>query len=115
MEQASAFLHTIPRRTLQGSRNYSLFLAYLATGRRNAEIRHLRWCDFENKNGMTSDGNGKVFYRWSGKGKDRRDECPMLLWNAILGFLKSAGRLNTIQSEDYIFTALNDNASRLPT
>ena len=34
----------------QGKRDYALFLAYLATGRRNSEIRSLRWGDFQRQN-----------------------------------------------------------------
>jgi site-specific recombinase XerD len=45
--ETRAFLHAIPRDTLQGLRDYALFLAYLATGRRNSEIRLLRWGNFE--------------------------------------------------------------------
>ena len=47
VDQARAFLHAIPRYTLQGMRDYALFLTYLATGRRNSEIRTLRYGDFE--------------------------------------------------------------------
>ena len=136
MDQARALLRVIPRTYPQGLRDYALFLAYLLTGRRNSEIRNLRWGDFESETlpspkscfefypeynegpgerfGRGAGGEGRVFYRWEGKGKSRRDVCPLSLWKAIIAFLKAADRLDTITPDDYIFTALNNNASRLP-
>ncbi|OGO69853.1 MAG: hypothetical protein A2Z49_09620 [Chloroflexi bacterium RBG_19FT_COMBO_56_12] len=121
-EEARALLWAIKRTTVQGLRDYALFLAYLATGRRNSEIRMLRWGDFE-RNG------GRIWYRWSGKGKDdMRNECPARLWEAIVEYLKAAGRLGKVseapdvpevpkegmRDEEYIFTALTNKAARLP-
>jgi site-specific recombinase XerD len=172
-EQARAFLQAIPRHTLQGLRDYALFLAYLATGRRNSELRLLRWSDFDlsqlnpTRGGSSSSagpayrmgdiqkaplpiaGEGqdirllpslqggaggrsggrspvtdtqspvtRVFYRWHGKGKTRRDECPLPVWRAIHDYLRAANRLKDdgtplIQPSDYLFTPLNDHAARL--
>jgi integrase len=107
-DEARAFLRAIKRSNVQGLRDYALFLAYLFTGRRNSEIRLLRWGDFE-FNG------GRVWYRWSGKGKkDKRNELPTPVWEAIKAYLKAAGRLETMKETDYIFTALSDRATRLP-
>ena len=55
-----------------------------------------------------------IFYRWSGKGKSRRDQCPQPVWIAINDFLCAADKLDTIQPENYIFTPLTDRAARLP-
>ncbi len=108
-DEARALLQAIKRTTVQGLRDYALFLTYLATGRRNSEVRNLRWGDFE-------DSGGRLYYRWSGKGKeDQRYEMPLRVWEAIKAWLKAAGRLETMQEEDYIFTALSDLAGRLPT
>ncbi len=41
--EARALLRAIKRNTLQGMRDYALFLTYLFTGRRNSEIRLLKW------------------------------------------------------------------------
>jgi integrase/recombinase XerD len=121
-DEARALLAAIPRHTLQGKRDYALFLAYLATGRRNSEIRLLRWCDFE-FGSISIDKTlpeGKVFYRWTGKGKLRRDECPLILWDAIQSYLHAANRLSKGAGPlrplptDYIFIPLNDHASRFP-
>ena len=103
----------------------------MITGRRNSEIRTLKWGDFEVETlpssklncveplsavepGDGAGGEGKVWYRWNGKGKERRDECPHSLWKAINAYLNAADRLETITPDDYIFVALNNNASRLP-
>ncbi len=38
----------------------------------------------------------------------------MPAWEAIRAYLKAAGRLENIQPEDFIFTALTNRAARLP-
>jgi len=122
VDQARAFLHTIPRYTLQGMRDYALFLTYLATGRRNSEIRTLRYGDIEscperNEGSLPSSrfgAEGRIWFRWNGKGRQRRDELPQSVWTAILDFLKSSDRLDSISPSDCIFTALNDSARHLP-
>jgi len=118
--EARALLQAIPRDTMQGLRDYALFLCYLATGRRNSEVRTLKWEAFEGAGdgerqfGERQAGE-RVWYRWSGKGKsDKRYECPLPVWQAIHAYLKAAGRLEGIRSDDFIFTALSDHAARLP-
>lgn len=107
-EQARALLDCINRESVQGSRDYALFLMFLATGRRSAEIRQLRWGDF------STDG-GRWFYRWVGKGrKGGVRECPVEVWEAIVVWLNRSGRLVHMQDEDYIFTAISRSATRLP-
>jgi integrase len=105
-------LQAIPRHTVQGQRDYALFLFYLCTGRRSAEVRHLRWGDFSTDSGAT-------WYTWGRRnGHDghgqRRAECPPQAWDAILAYLGAAGRLATIQPPDYVFTALGNAATHLP-
>jgi site-specific recombinase XerD len=108
-DEARALLQAIKRTTVQGLRDYALFLTYLATGRRNSEVRNLKWGDFQ-------DSGGRLYYRWSGKGKeDQRFEMPLRVWQAIEAWLKAAGRLSTMQDGDYIFTAISELAGRLPT
>src|SRR3990167_2942236 len=121
--EARALLRAIPRNTVQGLLDYALFLFYLATGRRNSEVRTLKCEAFEGsgdgENGGRQFGGrqfgGRVWYRWSGKGKsDKRYECPLPVWQAINAYLKAAGRLESIRSDEFIFTALSDHAARLP-
>lgn len=136
-EQARALLRSIPRHTLQGKRDYALFLAYLATGRRNSEIRLLRWGDFEpefiptpahpDRQSITYphlpshlqpplnlERTLRVYYRWTGKGKSRRDECPRHLWYALLEYLNTSPRKGSINHDSYLFTPLNTSAAHLP-
>jgi site-specific recombinase XerD len=107
IEETRAFLRAIPRYTVQGKRDYALFLTYLATGRRNSEIRNLKWGDFDRKGSVQ-------YFSWKGKRKQRRDEFPAIVWHAVSGFLKAASRLEGITPDDYIFTPLTDRATRLP-
>src|SRR3990172_44780 len=107
-EEARALLEAIPQDSVRGKRDYALILFYLATGRRNSEVRNLRWGDFEER-------DGGIWYRWSGKGKrNKLYECPRTAWEAIKAYLAAAGRLESIQDQDYIFTALSERARRLP-
>lgn len=88
-------------------RNYALFLIYLATGRRNSEIRNLRWGDIDQV-------GEQIFYRWSGKGKeDQRYELPSAVYKAIVAWMKDSGRWPA-NDGDYIFIAQNKQAARLP-
>lgn len=108
MEEVRALLSSIKRNTVIGLRDFALILTYLATGRRNTEARSLKFGDIETN-------GGRVWYRWSGKGKkDERFEMPPEVWEAIKTWLKEAGRLETMQEDDYLFTATTDRASRLP-
>lgn len=107
VEQVRAILRSPDRRTVRGKRDYALLLFFIATGRRNSEVRRLRWGDFD-------EVGGRVFYHWSGKGKERRDELPRVVWEAILDYLRAAGRM-PMEDGDFIFTALSDVATRLPT
>ena len=107
-DETRALLRAIKRNSTQGLRDYALYLTYLFTGRRNSEVRLLRWGDFE-------PNAGRMWYRWSGKGKkDQRFEIPMPAWEAIKAYLKAAGRLEKMEKADYIFTALSNRATRLP-
>lgn len=108
-DEVRSLLRAIKRVTVQGLRDYAMFLCYLSTGRRNSEIRMLKWGDF-------SKAGNRINYRWSGKGtKDAKNELPGRAYEAILAYLKAAGRLETMLDDEYIFTALTNRATRLPT
>jgi site-specific recombinase XerD len=107
-DQAGALLRAIDRDTVQGSRDYALFLTFLATGRRSSEIRLLKWRDF------VVDGQ-VCFYAWRGKGKKGGTrELPWECWQAMVDWLNRSGRLEHMGEEDYIFTAISEAGSRLP-
>lgn len=92
---------------MRGKQHYALILAYLTTGRRNSEIRRLRWGDIEVR-------DGRAFYVFSNKGKrDQQYEFPRHAWAAIVEYLEAAGRYDSLQPTDYLFTALSDRACRL--
>lgn len=106
-EDARAILGVIKKHTDQGSRDYALFLTYLFTGRRNSEIRTLQWGDIELE-------GFRVFYRWKGKGKARRDELPRPCFEAIEHHLRLTKRLSSITPDEYIFKAVSRSAEHLP-
>lgn len=107
LDQVKAFLGAIDIQTVQGKRDYALLLAYIATGRRNTEMRTLTWGQIEN------DGHN-FWYRWQGKGNSGKYELPATVFHAICDFLSAADRLHEMNSSSYIFTALSDHANRLP-
>lgn len=98
-DQVKALLGAIDRSDALGKRNYALFLTYLFTGRRNTEIRLLKWGDLERS-------GGHVWYRWSGKGKkDQRFEMPAPVWAAIKDYLAASGRVDELKPETYLFSS----------
>jgi integrase len=109
-EESRLLLTVVSMRTgIQAKRDYALFLTYLMTGRRNSEVRQLKWGDLETAM------DGKAYYTWSGKGQtDVKHELPAPCLEAIRAWLVADGRLRSIQPGDTIFTATNDHASRLP-
>lgn len=104
---ARALIGAIDRSTLRGQRDYALILGYLLTGRRNSEWRLARLGDFEMR-------GKRVFYRWSGKGRDNEaQEIPKPVWDAIAVYLIGAHKANA-GADTYLFTPLSDRATRLP-
>lgn len=77
-----------------GQRDYVLLRGYMLLGRRNSEWRLAKVSNFEVN-------DGKVFFRWSGKGKvDELIYVPESLWKNLQEYISnSGGRL----IEDYIF------------
>jgi len=108
VDEVRALLEAVDRETTRGKRDYALLLAYVATGRRNSEIRTLTWGQIE------TDGE-RYWYRWVGKGcTSGRYELPATVYHAICDFLASTGRLQDMHADSAIFTALSDHADRLP-
>jgi integrase len=105
-----SLLKAIKQDSLQGLRDYALFLGWIFTGRRNTEWRELRRGD------LVSIG-GKTFHVWTGKNKNepQQHELAPNVVAAIRKYLQAAGRpLETLDESDYIFTPLSDVATRLP-
>jgi integrase len=98
-------LNAIKQDSVQGLRDYALFLGYVFTGRRNSEWRELQWGDLEFK-------GKKVTHVWDGKGKKgERNELAPPVWAAIRKYLKAAQR-HDLAEDDYIFIPHSDNATR---
>jgi len=64
-------------------------------------------------------------YHWVGKGKERWDDLPPPVYEAMRTYLRAVGRLASpqpppeagrgeIRPDEYVFTALSDRARRLP-
>lgn len=109
VEEAQALLRRGPdRASVVGLRDFCLIHLYMYTGCRVSEILRLTWGD------LIVSGD-KVFYKWMGKGNKRGTfELPRPSHDAILAYLRAAGRLETITDSDVLFPALSDAAARLP-
>ena len=109
VDEVRALLRACDRSTVVGLRDYALIVSYIYTGRRSSEIRTLRWGDLRQE-------GGRWWYEWHGKGgKSRRDELPLPVYQAITTYLQAAGRLDGMEEESVIFTALSRVAERLPS
>lgn len=107
-EEIRAWLRAIPRDSLFGLRNLAIGLTLIGTGRRSSEVCQMRWAD------LRRDGE-RVWWLRPGSAGVEAERLPPAAWRAITDYLAAAGRLESIQDADYIFTALTANASRLPT
>lgn len=113
VKEVRRLLQVLRPDSVQKLRDRALFLFYVYTGRRNSEVRTLRWGDF------TMEGH-RMMYKWRGKGKSRKDELPPPVWSVLCEYLRQAGRLDRTQGiepeeDEFVFTALSDRATRLPT
>jgi site-specific recombinase XerD len=107
--QVTALLNQIDIKTVTGLRNLGLLAGMFATTRRVDEWRNLRWGDIH-------DGaEGKWFtYRYKG-GEIKQQVLPGDIWEIIQLYLKHAGRLETIQPADFIFTTTSAAGTRIRT
>lgn len=105
--QITALLGQIDVTTVTGLRNLALLAGMFATTRRVNEWRNLKWGD------IRTGAEGHFFvYRYKG-GEIKQQVLPPDIWSLIELYLKHAGRLATIQPEDYIFTSTSHAGSRL--
>lgn len=110
LEQSLHLIKAIPTNTLQGLRDSSLFRFYLATGRRNSEIRTLQ------KKNIREMGNNFIQYYWQQKHGHGWDELPQDIWKDIQKYLVLSGRpWESLKDDDYIFVAISNAASRFPS
>lgn len=101
-EEAGRMLQAVDRSTVLGKRDYALILFYIATGRRNSEVRRLKWGDFEQY-------EDRMFYRWTGKWNScGRHECPKIVYDAIIDYLEFDDRLIHMHKDCCIFPSMTD-------
>src|SRR6266568_3285978 len=85
--------------------------------RRSSELCFLRWHDIEATTIIDDDGTrheGHV-YRYRGKGSSREvkaKELPESGWTALTHYLEQAGRLATMQPNDYLFVSVHPGQGR---
>lgn len=96
-EEARALVSAIDTTDLHGLQDYALILGYLMVPQKDA--RKLRWGDFNMARAQVFIGSLL---------------CPPELFDAVRSYLKAAGRLETIENDEPIFTALSERWLRLP-
>ena len=109
-EEVTRFVSVIPRDTVAGLRDRAMVLFYLWTGRRCAEIVRLRWRDLECR-------GGQWYYSFRGKGHRDTDDKDWLhpdAKEALDEYLEVSGRIDTIQADDALFTAIKWRSQPLP-
>lgn len=104
MDDLHRLFDVIPRKTAKDKRDYALFLAYFATGRRRKEICQLRWGNIR----PTTFENGRkgyeYVYRRKGHSREERArELHVTVYEAIREYLVAADRWDTIGPNDPIF------------
>ncbi len=107
------FFAVIPTDTPKGIRDRAILLTYFWTARRRSEIARLTYGDIEP---ATFDGSrqGHV-YHYQSKGHARQTktkELPVQAHQAIMAYLQSSGRLDTIKAGDPLFVALYAGKAR---
>jgi integrase len=103
--------------TLSGARDRALFLCYFWTARRHAEIARLKWRDIEEATIIDTDETAREghIYRYVGKGHSREiktKELPTPAYQAIVAFLRRAGRLDSITPDDPVFCSVYPGRGR---
>lgn len=107
LDQAQALLRASDPQTPWGQRNWLMVAILLTTGRRPAALCGLRFGDVR-------EVGGRVFWAAPGDEPAEGNRLPMAVWDAVLAYLQATGRLATMGPDDWVFTALCNNASRLP-
>ncbi len=104
--EVRSFFSAIDQSTVIGARDYSLFLAYVFTGRRRDEICTLTWgdlspCTFRG-------GRQSMTYRFRNKGRSQiedSDEWPPEVHAALLKYLSKSGRLAHMDPDSPLWCA----------
>ncbi len=95
-------------KSISDCRDYALLLTFYRTGYRAASVLNMKWGEFEER----TDGRAGAIFAWRGKGgKSKNKAINQMIYNAIVAYLKAAGRWipghpNHIQPDDYIWQPL---------
>ena len=101
----------MPKNTLQGLRDRSLFTFFLLTGRRLNEVRGLCYGDIEFGEIVDPDGSSRQgwLYRWRGEkglgGQEQSSELPTLAKVLLDEYLEQSGRL-PLESDDPLWIGI---------
>jgi integrase len=98
-EQIETFLQAIPRHTLNGKRDYALFLCYASTGCRNSQVRCLQIKDILIASPIDKDPHPPAHIRFP----SHSVPCATRLWQALQSYL--CAWPGDPQPESYLFTA----------
>ncbi len=107
IKEVKAILTAINRHCLTGKRDFALFYTFLVTCRRSSELLNLKWGDLKEAN----DGDYTFSYKCKG-GKVKETILKKKCYQAIVDYLKAAGRFDTLSDDDYIFIPLSNHATR---
>jgi site-specific recombinase XerD len=100
-DQVRALLKSCDRATVKGARDFAILVLFLYTGHRREEIARLTWGDI--REGSESELKE---YRFVGKGnKTGWRQLPPPAWTALLYYLKTAQRLETMLPTSPLFVA----------
>jgi site-specific recombinase XerD len=106
-------LDDIDTATLEGARDAALLKTFLLTGWRCSECLSLKWSAIRPNDRRS----GEFICAWSGKGdKSQDDAFPAACYDAIVAYLKRAGRWlpghpADIQPGDYIWQPIRDHGT----
>lgn len=111
--ELEAILQAINTDCLRGKRDYAILFGLMYTCRRFSEFIELRWGDIEA--GPDGDYVYTVNIRKKGKNSRTRLALDAVVYDAIVDYLREAGRLETMANDDYIWTRLQtERVTRLP-
>ena len=83
---------------LVAKRDWALLLFYVTTAHRREEVNRLKWRDVKK--------NGKLTVYFQVKGGERQwEEVDLAVWDALVDYLRAAGRLDSMTPDAPLWTA----------
>lgn len=106
-EDVAAILAQIDTTILVGKRDYALLLTLFSTACRSEEVLNLHWGDLQ----PIPNGNYS-FYFWGKNGQYQGVELQKEAHQVICDYLAAAGRLDSMDDDDYVFAPLFPNRAK---